>query len=396
MLTVKHVPAFIVAMLAIGSIIWYAESKKAETGLPSSAERVPIAIQFDRGGTGSAAGLSVEEKSRRFEPAIEISSPDAFLNATPFTLKEHIGKEVILVDFWTYSCINCQRTIPYLNAWHEKYADKGLLIVGLHTPEFEFEKELPNVRTAVEKFGIKYPVVMDNDFSTWRAYRNQYWPRKYLIDIDGYIVYDHIGEGGYEETEKKIQDLLAERSSRLGLAAEVPPGISEPKGPASVDPRATRSPEIYFGAARNGSLGNGVPGRVGEQYFEEPMMVLSDTLYLVGQWDIAPEFAATPASVGSPEIGSDRVNFRYRAESVYLVAGVADENTSVEVEVLRDSKSLDPSFKGADVYFRDGRSFLKIESHRLYKLIEDGASGEHLLELIIGKPGIRFFTFTFG
>jgi thiol-disulfide isomerase/thioredoxin len=125
-----------------------------------------------------------------------------------FRLSEIVGKKVVLVDFWTYSCINCQRTQPYLNAWYKKYKDAGLEIVGVHTPEFAFEKDRANVVAAVEKFGITYPVVQDNDYQTWGTYGNRYWPRKYLIDIDGYIVYDHIGEGGYEETEEKIQELL--------------------------------------------------------------------------------------------------------------------------------------------------------------------------------------------
>ena len=141
--------------------------------------------------------LSAEVKSERYELAKEITTPDGFINTDgkPITINGLIGKKVILVDFWTYSCINCQRTTPYLNAWYEKYKDKGFVIIGVHTPEFEFEKDYNNVKMATGKFGIKFPVVLDNDFSTWTAYKNQYWPRKYLIDIDGYIIYDHIGEG---------------------------------------------------------------------------------------------------------------------------------------------------------------------------------------------------------
>src|SRR5919107_290699 len=131
-------------------------------------------------------------------------------------LKDLKGK-VVLVDFWTYSCINCIRTLPYLVDWNEKYADKGLVIVGVHSPEFEFEKNVDNVKAAVQKYGIKYPVVQDNDKGTWDAYENRYWPRKYLIDNEGYIRYDHIGEGGYAETEKVIRSLLAERAAQTGI-----------------------------------------------------------------------------------------------------------------------------------------------------------------------------------
>jgi cytochrome c biogenesis protein CcdA/thiol-disulfide isomerase/thioredoxin len=145
----------------------------------------------------------------------EIVDPSGFVNTDPITIGELIGDKVVLIDFWTYSCINCQRTLPYLTSWYEKYRDTGLEIVGIHTPEFAFEKNTDNVIEAANKFGITYPIVLDNDYATWGAYKNQYWPHKYLIDIDGFIVYDHIGEGAYEETEAKIQELLEERSEVL-------------------------------------------------------------------------------------------------------------------------------------------------------------------------------------
>src|SRR3989338_2998501 len=146
--------------------------------------------------------LSREEKSKQYQLAKEITTPDGFINTDdkPIILNDLIGKKVILMDFWTYSCINCQRTTPYLNSWYEKYKDAGLEIIGMHTPEFDFEKKYENVEKAVKQFGIKYPVVLDNDRATWQAYKNYYWPHKYLIDIDGFIIYDHIGEGGYAET----------------------------------------------------------------------------------------------------------------------------------------------------------------------------------------------------
>ena len=157
-------------------------------------------------------------KDALYERAKEIVAPAGFINTggEPVRIADHVGKNVILVDFLTYSCINCVRVQPYLNAWHEKYADKGLMIIGIHTPEFEFEKDITNVERAMRDMEVRYPIVLDNNYSTWRAYQNSYWPRKYLIDIDGYIVYDHIGEGGYEETARKIQKLLMERTARPG------------------------------------------------------------------------------------------------------------------------------------------------------------------------------------
>ena len=139
------------------------------------------------------------------------------LNTTPEKLVEQIKDKVILYDIWTYSCINCVRTLPHITAWDDKYSEQGLLIIGIHSPEFEFEKEPENVQMAIAKHGINYPVVLDNEMETWKAFDNRYWPRKYIADHEGYIRYDHIGEGGYKETEKIIQQILQERSKSLGI-----------------------------------------------------------------------------------------------------------------------------------------------------------------------------------
>lgn len=151
-------------------------------------------------------------------PYVEITNPSGFVNTNdqPIKIADYVGKQVILLDIITYSCINCQRTFPYVNAWYDKYKDEGLIVIGLHTPEFAFEKDKNNVENAMKEFGITFPVVLDNDYATWNALGNRFWPRKYLIDIHGNIVYDHIGEGAYEETENKIQELLKEREAVLG------------------------------------------------------------------------------------------------------------------------------------------------------------------------------------
>lgn len=197
----------------IGGVLYLDSQKPPRTAV--SGEAVEVRTVLDIG-----------EKEKLYPVAKEISTPDGFINtgqnldgsAKPISIGEFVGKKVVLVDFWTYSCINCQRTTPYLNAWYQKYKDEGLVIIGLHTPEFEFEKIYENVLEATKSMEIKYPVVLDNDYSTWHAYRNRFWPRKYLIDINGYIVYDHIGEGKYEETEKRIQEALAERKVVLGIS----------------------------------------------------------------------------------------------------------------------------------------------------------------------------------
>ena len=149
------------------------------------------------------------EKQKNFPKFQEIVKPGGYVNTNDtVTIGQYVGKKVVLLDIMTYSCINCQRTFPYLVDWYKKYEDKGLVIIGIHTPEFAFEHNKDNVAKAMKKFGITFPVVLDNEYGTWNAYGNRYWPRKYLIDVDGYIIYDHIGEGGDDETELAIQKAL--------------------------------------------------------------------------------------------------------------------------------------------------------------------------------------------
>ena len=346
-----------------------------------------------RGGSGESAVIvprtysgqdeaKKEEKMKRYEPAKEITTPDGFINTDgkPITIGEFVGKKTVLIDFWTYSCINCQRTTPYLNAWYEKYKDKGLVIVGVHTPEFEFEKDYNNVETAVEKFGIKFPVVLDNDYSTWVAYKNRYWPRKYLIDIDGFVVYDHIGEGAYEETEAKIQEVLRERNKALGIGEDVGGEIVSPEKIGATPRTNAGSPEIYFGASRNELLGNGAAGRRGVQSFTEPKNISLNTLYLGGQWDITDEYAENK--------GPAKIIFRYKAQYVYMVASA--ENT-VRAKILIDGRVIQTP--GKDV---DENGFVTIQKDQLYTLAAGLGSEEHTLEIIIESLGLRAFTFTFG
>ena len=268
----------------------------------------------------------------------------------------------------TYSCINCQRTFPYLVAWYGKYKDQGLEIVGIHTPEFAFEKDIGNVREAMKRFGITYPVVLDNDYATWRAYGNQYWPRKYLIDIHGDIVYDHIGEGAYEETEMKIRELLLERSRLLGegssdagdLAASQMPDIQN----------AARSPETYFGSLRNEYLANGQAGRSGEQKLLVPQTTLRNALYLGGTWNIMPEYAES--------VSNASVFYKYNAKAVYVVA---EADTAAELEVWQDGVL---------------QTTLLVKESTLYTLIQNGTGGEHTLELRAKNKRIKLYAFTFG
>lgn len=349
-------PYILIAVIAliVGAIYFISSNSVSRTG---SNETETISPKEDR--------LNVsQEKSKRYELAKEITTPDGFINTDgkPIAISDFIGKKVVLVDFWTYSCINCQRTTPYLNSWYEKYKDKGLVIVGIHTPEFEFEKDYNNVRTAVEKFGIKFPVVLDNDYSTWTAYKNRYWPRKYLIDIDGYIVYDHIGEGAYKETEQKIQEALNERMTILDERGVIDDPVTEEIAVQS----GARSPETYFGSAREPS--------------QKSFLFPSDG------WNITPEFAQNNSSDAS-------IVYQYTAKDVFFV-GSAD--AEVVVEVLLDGKPLE-SEAGADIVKdSNGKTLVKIKEARLYKIIQNSESKTHTLEFKILKPGLKAFTFTFG
>jgi thiol-disulfide isomerase/thioredoxin len=352
----KRNVVLIPVLVGIAGAIWYLESLKITPGRTSESEAIAV--------------MGREEKAARYETAKELVNPSGFINTDPFTLAQYIGQKVILIDFWTYSCINCQRTTPYLNSWWEKYADDGLLIVGVHTPEFEFEKERENVVRAVEQFGIEYPVVQDNDYAIWRAYGNRYWPRKYLIDIDGFIVYDHIGEGAYEETEQRIQEALTERALVLGTVSEMPV-IDSTVTATEVDFARINSPETYFGSARNSLLGNGTPFAEGEQTLVIPSEIKKNTLYLGGTWNFSSEFATN-------ETAAAEIRFLFEAKNVYMVASA---DAPVTIRVYQDG-----------VFVRE----IIVFEEQLYQLIENATYGEHELRIEIESSGLNAYTFTFG
>jgi len=363
------------AVLAIGGSIYYLESIKTQQVSEQDIIDSEIAQVKDN-----------KDKIKQFETAKEITTPDGFINVGDISISEFIGNKVVLVDFWTYSCINCQRTTPYLNAWHDKYSDDGLVIIGVHTPEFKFEEDYDNVVAATRKFGINYPVVLDNDYSTWRAYENRYWPRKYLIDIDGFIIYDHIGEGGYEETERQIQEALKERMDVLGIDESVKTGFVKPKNIEKVDTTVQRSPEIYFGATRNESIGNGEPGKIGVVNFELPPELNPSNVYFEGEWNITHEYAE---NIG---IGS-KIIIRYLAEKVFVVAS---SEKRVDVEILQDGIPLSTE-AGDHVKIINGKSVISVKEDGLYRIVDNPEGNSlHTLELIISEPGVRVFTFTFG
>ncbi|HUO56007.1 MAG TPA: cytochrome c biogenesis protein DipZ [Candidatus Paceibacterota bacterium] len=325
--------------------------------------------------------LTAAEKAARYTKAPELSGIAGYINTDgqPITIEQFKGKDVVLVDFWDYSCINCQRTLPYLEAWYQKYKDQGLVIIGVHTPEFAFEQLQSNVQAAAEQFGLTYPIVLDNQYKTWNAFANEYWPREYLIDIDGYIVHDHAGEGDYDGTEKAIQDALAERAARLGTAPVSTSTVNMP----TPDLSAVQSPETYFGSNRNEYLGNGTPDVQGVQTFTLPDSPEPNTLYLGGSWNIMPEYA---------EGGSgDSIEFEYSAHDVYMVA--TNMSADVKIKVLRDGKPVG-SFAGTDV--ESSTSEATINADRLYKLIHDPTPGVHTITIEVESGTLDAYTFTFG
>ena len=336
--------------------------------------------------------------------APELVGLKGWANAEPFTLQSQIGK-VVLIDFWTYTCINCIRTLPYLREWHEKYADRGLVILGVHAPEFEFEKVRENVLDAMETHGIEYAVAQDNDMETWRAFRNRFWPAKYLIDKDGYIRYTHFGEGSYDETEAKIRELLMETGEDV---RDISPNTSpEPRVAAEArtsDPEQGRTRELYAGYSRNYSgLGGGPPPYVlHEEYYrktdakilyEDPGGHQNHFMYLNGLWLNTEESLVHARETGDYE---DHIALKFFATSVNAVMAPAGAD-SFRLRVELDGQPLIPDQAGPDVMFaNDGESYIIVDEARMYTIVNTATFQEHELTLSSNSPAFSLFAFTFG
>jgi len=333
------------------------------------------ATEQEQKSTGIFPGYDVFE-------APELVNPHGYINTDDQTTIERALSEgkIVLVDFWTYSCINCIRTIPYLQEWYEKYAEQGLEIIAVHTPEFAFEKKLENVEKAVKDFGITYPVVLDNDYETWRSYENRFWPRKYLIDHNGNVIYDHIGEGAYGQTERAIQEVLR----HSGNISE-DNGISDIVSIDNDTENYPKTPEIYLGAWRNSEyLINAQGGVEGTQILGRGIEALGNPggyVMLDGTWEFTDEYVAVDPSTG----GSILVNVQ--AQDIHMVA---QSDTGAEIEYAFGTSS-GPKKK------------ITIDEEKLYTLFEDldPQSAQviygDILHINIPK-GVDFkiFTFTFG
>lgn len=332
----------------------------------------------------SSVQLSTDKS--QFKKAPEFEGILSYINSNGTKLSDLKGK-VVLIDFWTYSCINCIRTLPYLVDWNQKYSDKGLVIVGIHSPEFEFEKGLDNVKQAVTRFGIKYPVLLDNDHGTWNAFQNSYWPRKYLVDSEGFIRYDHIGEGGYVETENAIRTLLAERTGQQSISSTSvnQTNLSIPES-QSVDFNQIKTPELYFGYqyARS-QLGNNEgfdPEKI-VNYTLPSSKLKPNVIYLEGEWKNNADSMELIGNEG-------KIILDYSAKTINIVAGGQGKITVMEFG--KDNQTRNP-YSGNDL---NSEGKLTIDGQRLYNIGSHQDYGNQQIAIDISGPGFRIYTFTFG
>lgn len=372
----------VVSVIAGFAIYFNTQEASISTKKSTSAEYIDLTAQNDKD------GKMIQIDKSQFKKAKDFSKISEYINTKPISLDD-LRDKVVLVDFWTYSCINCIRTIPYLNEWYDKYSDKGLVIVGIHTPEFEFEKNSENVKSAVQKFGIKYPVLQDNDKETWNEYDNRYWPRKYLVDDEGYIRYDHIGEGAYNETEKVIQGLLTERAGHLGikninLNASQNVDSGSKLESQDVNFSKIKSPELYFGYEfARASLGNTEGFKPNQSLFynlPENSEIKPNMIYLEGKWKNNPDHMELQSSNGS-------ILLKYNSKSVNIVAGAKGNFT-----VIQDGKLITNDLSKDS----DSRGKFVADGQRLYNLVTNKNYGEHTIEIDVKGPGFQIYTFTFG
>ena len=314
----------------------------------------------------------------------DLSGATAWINSQPLTFASLRGK-VVLVDFWTYSCINCLRTLPYIKAWNEKYKDSGLVIIGVHTPEFPFEKDEANVRKAVKDLGITYPVPMDNNYKIWRSFNNEYWPADYFIDATGAVRFHHFGEGGYDESEKQIRTLLEEANhTPLPQTATT---IAASGTEAAADPNDVQSPETYVGYARAQNFAS--PGGFNEddpQNYRTPAALSLNQWGLAGKWKDEDQVATSLAA-------GDSISYRFHARDLHLVLGPGEDGKPGRFRVTLDGQALGANH-GVDT---DAEGYGVVTGDRLYQLIrQQGSIHDRTFRIEFLVPGVRAYSFTFG
>lgn len=307
-----------------------------------------------------ALGLAISGNAATAQTpaAPDFTGIDHWINSPPLTIAGLHGK-VVLVDFWAYSCINCVRAMPHVEHLYETYRDKGLVVVGVHSPEFDFEKNPANVQDAVRRMGITYPIAMDSELGTWNAWHNQYWPAEYLVDQNGQVIGHQYGEGGYLRMENAI---------RLLLGMNTLPGSGDTAGLA---PDADDTPELHLGSLSQSGLDSSENGHDGLRRYSAPAQLAPNSYALTGLWEIADEYARLAGSQGDLQL-------RFKAAKLYMVAS-ADKPVTLEITV--DGKSETP---------------VTVQGSRLYTLFDSHADRWHLLKLHIPEKGVKIYSFTFG
>lgn len=317
-------------------------------------------------------------------PMPELSGAVGWLNSPPLTTKSLRGK-VVVIDFWTYSCINCLRALPYVEGWSAKYKDAGLVVIGVHTPEFAFEKERSNVEKAVRDLHITYPVAIDSDYKIWEAFNNQYWPAHYFIDGKGRIRAHHFGEGNYAESERVIQELLKENGAPAlaeGLFNVTGTGAEAPS-----DSKNVGSPETYVGYKRAGNFASAEPIAKDSRktYSPQPRLSLNQWA-LGGSWKVGDESAVLESVPG-------KIVFRFHARDLHLVLGPTKNGKPIRFTVKLDGTAPGDDH-GADT---DAAGAGTVQGNRLYQLIrQKGAVEDRTFEIDFLDPGVQAFAFTFG
>jgi thiol-disulfide isomerase/thioredoxin len=349
---------------------------RAVDGVGSGTIRPARSIAHRLGGEQLA--LPIEGRLASFDGAT------AWLNSEPLT-PEGLRGRVVLVDFWTYTCVNWLRTLPYVRAWTTKYADAGLTVVGVHTPEFGFERNVDNVIAAARNFNVRYPIALDNDYAVWSAFANHFWPAVYIADVDGRIRHHHFGEGEYAATEMVIQQLLLDAGAD-GLDQDLV--MVEPHGlEVAADWRTLQSPEMYVGYGQSSGFAQENVAR-----FDEPHAYAAPKRLPLNSWGLSGTWTVARHAGVSNEPGG-RIAFQFHARDLNLVMGPASRGASIPFRVFLDGRLAEDAH-GADVD-ADGRGL--VGDQRTYQLIrEPGAIADRLFEIEFVDAGVEAYCFTFG
>ncbi len=399
-LTVEEVQVLVAQAMAntLPDEVPQTERSVLPVGPPPLDQEGMVGILFE-GSPDCGEPVEPPQGAGRGKLAAEIIGIEAWVNSEPLCLSDLRGN-VVLVDFWTYTCVNCIRTFPYLRQWHARYADDGLVILGIHTPEFEFEEKRDNVQKASVDDAIVWPVALDNDYRTWRAYNNRYWPAKYLIDKDGIIRYTHFGEGAYAETEDEIKKLLEEAGADFSLF-----DYESPKD-QQLDPSFSRGREItrelYGGYGRGcytrylADIDVFCESRDMIHEYRDPGEYEDHLIYLEGPW-LGTEESLRYAPDTDHGDYSDYMLVKFSARTANVVLTPEEGGEPFKVLVTVDGQPLTEANKGQDVVIEDdGRSFLVVDEPRLYSIVEAPSYGTYELKMSSNSPHFAIFAFTFG